>query len=236
MAFDYDLIVLQRLLVAHFDLDELKTLCFDVHVDFDELAGETKSAKARELVKHCYRHGLLDKLHEAGQRQRPGADWSAVIGHENDEELPDQWAEPLQRLYGLARAFNRNRHQPYSDRRTVEGDEIAFRMREVAPFVFDQFDVRAWLNSPNIGKRLAAIKYLDWLQDFEYLDDLLKKLLSEGPFVQLHVLIAIDAMLDQIEERKIGLIRTAMTAYPITLADPSREFWKRRIIERLSSR
>jgi hypothetical protein len=102
--------------------------------------------------------------------------------------------------------------------------------------VFDQFDVRAWLNSPNIGKRLAAIKYLDWLQDVEYLDDLLKKLLSEGPFVQLHVLIAIDAMLDQIEERKIGLIRTAMTAYPITLADPSREFWKRRIIERLSSR
>jgi len=41
---------LHRLLVRHFDLEELRTLAFDLGVDFDDLRGEGKSAKARELI------------------------------------------------------------------------------------------------------------------------------------------------------------------------------------------
>jgi len=34
----------------HFDAEELRTLCADLCVDYDNLQGEGKAAKARELV------------------------------------------------------------------------------------------------------------------------------------------------------------------------------------------
>ena len=81
------LINVQRLLVKHFDLDGLRGLCFDLKVDYDDLAGETKSAKARELVKHYYRTGLLDDLYHTGKHLRPQADWQTVIEHGDADGL-----------------------------------------------------------------------------------------------------------------------------------------------------
>ena len=53
---------LRRLLVDCFDLEELRTLCFDLGVDFDSLRGEGKEAKTRELVMYFQRHSQLDRL------------------------------------------------------------------------------------------------------------------------------------------------------------------------------
>jgi hypothetical protein len=41
---------LRLILSLHFDLEEFRTLCFDLGIDFDNLRGEGKEAKARELV------------------------------------------------------------------------------------------------------------------------------------------------------------------------------------------
>lgn len=59
-------------LVNHFNLEELRTLCFDLGVDFDSLLGEGKEAKARELVAYFRRRRMLGHLLEAIRRARDG--------------------------------------------------------------------------------------------------------------------------------------------------------------------
>jgi DNA-binding NtrC family response regulator len=51
---------LRRILNERFDLEEIKDLCFDLNIDFDDLPGAGK--KAREVVKYCRLHGRLAEL------------------------------------------------------------------------------------------------------------------------------------------------------------------------------
>ena len=53
---------IRQILVERMDLEELRTLCQDLHVDYDSLRGEGKTGKARELVSHMKRHGQLAEL------------------------------------------------------------------------------------------------------------------------------------------------------------------------------
>ena len=52
-------------IVQGFNLDELKSLCFELGIIFDNLAGDTLDAKARELVAYSQRRGELAKLFAA---------------------------------------------------------------------------------------------------------------------------------------------------------------------------
>jgi hypothetical protein len=61
---------LRRFLVERFDLEELRTLCFDLGVDYDGLRGEGKEAKARELIAYMQRRGQLVGLIAAIRRER----------------------------------------------------------------------------------------------------------------------------------------------------------------------
>ncbi|MCB0078748.1 MAG: hypothetical protein KDD73_15155 [Anaerolineales bacterium] len=54
-----------------FNLDELRTLCFDLAIPYENLAGSTLSAKARELVTYCERHHRTDDLVALLREQRP---------------------------------------------------------------------------------------------------------------------------------------------------------------------
>lgn len=60
----------------HFGEDDLKTLCFDLDVDYENLAGETKSSKARELILELERQGRLPELVERCKRARPNVLWT----------------------------------------------------------------------------------------------------------------------------------------------------------------
>ena len=53
---------LHQFIVAHYSLDELRTLCFDLDANYDDLAGEALSGKARELILRLHRERSLDKL------------------------------------------------------------------------------------------------------------------------------------------------------------------------------
>ena len=53
---------LHQFLVDHFSLEELKTLCFNLGVEFEDLGGEGRSDKARELVKAMQRRTRLEHL------------------------------------------------------------------------------------------------------------------------------------------------------------------------------
>ncbi len=60
-------------LSRHYTLDGLKTLCFNLFVDYDNLSGDAKNAKGRELILHLERAGRLGDLEAALGRQQPRA-------------------------------------------------------------------------------------------------------------------------------------------------------------------
>jgi len=83
------LALLRRNIESYFNLEELKTLCFDLGVNYDNLAGETLSGKSRELVNYCQRHNLLPDLLALCQESRPEVDWRQGI-----DELGDTAVTP----------------------------------------------------------------------------------------------------------------------------------------------
>jgi hypothetical protein len=66
---------LRKTLSTHFNESELQTLCFDLSIDYENLEGNTKDEKARELVIYCQRNGLLPKLLLQCQQVRPNVVW-----------------------------------------------------------------------------------------------------------------------------------------------------------------
>jgi hypothetical protein len=57
-----DLVALRKFIVTRYNLEEIRTLCSDLGVDYDDLGGEGKEAKARELVAYLKRRSKLDDL------------------------------------------------------------------------------------------------------------------------------------------------------------------------------
>jgi len=71
-----DLTRLRQLLTAHFSLEELRTLCFDLEgVEYDDLGGEGRANKARELVAYLDRRGRISELIAICSQRRPNVDW-----------------------------------------------------------------------------------------------------------------------------------------------------------------
>lgn len=60
---------------SHFNLSELRTLCFALEVDYEHLAGENKLDKIRELILYLTRHGLFSELLPLLQSLRPSVVW-----------------------------------------------------------------------------------------------------------------------------------------------------------------
>jgi tetratricopeptide (TPR) repeat protein len=59
----------------HFNLDEIQLLCFDLGIDYEHLAGETKPKKIHELILMVVRNGLLPDLLELLVEERPNVPW-----------------------------------------------------------------------------------------------------------------------------------------------------------------
>ena len=53
----FDQRVIHQLLVDHFNESELKDLCFQLQIDYENLAGSAKPDKARELIAYFDRRG-----------------------------------------------------------------------------------------------------------------------------------------------------------------------------------
>lgn len=63
---------LRQALDDHFGAGDLRDLAFDLAIEYDDLPGETRKHKARELVVYCYRRGRLEELKRAILVRRPG--------------------------------------------------------------------------------------------------------------------------------------------------------------------
>jgi hypothetical protein len=66
---------LRQLLSTYFDEGELRTLCFDLDIEYDDLPGVGRSNKVRELVGYLERHSRIYDLLEVGKRLRPDVLW-----------------------------------------------------------------------------------------------------------------------------------------------------------------
>lgn len=67
---------LREQLIAHFDDEELRTLCFDLNVDYDSLPALGKAGKTRELVATLDRANRLQELVELCAGLRPNVPWA----------------------------------------------------------------------------------------------------------------------------------------------------------------
>jgi nucleoside phosphorylase len=63
---------LRVLIASSYDMGELKTLCFDLDVDWDELIGNTKTEKIVSLYLYCKRKGKLQDLIDTVDRDTNG--------------------------------------------------------------------------------------------------------------------------------------------------------------------
>jgi hypothetical protein len=66
---------LRQVLDGRFGVGELRTFCFDLGIDYDDLPGESKADKARELVSYVERHDRLSDLVALGKTRRPDISW-----------------------------------------------------------------------------------------------------------------------------------------------------------------
>lgn len=71
-----------RLIVTnYFSLEDLRTLCFDLDIRYDDLRGEGHSAKARELVLYLSHRGRLEELVVYIRRERPHLALDSILDH-----------------------------------------------------------------------------------------------------------------------------------------------------------
>ncbi|RMG99071.1 MAG: hypothetical protein D6706_06130 [Chloroflexi bacterium] len=69
------LATLRRNLETYFNLEEIKTLCFDLGINYENLPGSTLASKTRELVDYAQRYGRLSDLITLCQRERDAVNW-----------------------------------------------------------------------------------------------------------------------------------------------------------------
>lgn len=82
-----DKVLLRKNLTNFFNQSDLRTLCFDLGIEYEDLPGTTRTDKARELIEFCIRnlqiHGLLLYCRE----KRPRVAWQNIFpGHIVDDQ------------------------------------------------------------------------------------------------------------------------------------------------------
>ena len=92
-----DLSQLRQLLSVYFNESEIRTLTFDLGLDYEMLAGPTKGDKVRELVMQLWRSGRLPELVELGRELRPNVAWPELLPEAARPAPAARAAEPMQR-------------------------------------------------------------------------------------------------------------------------------------------
>lgn len=78
-------------LSAYFNLEDLKTLCFRLDVDYDHLGGEGQIGKARELIRYLQKRGRLNELQTVLASERP-AHYKQQLGNPQTAEISTKLA------------------------------------------------------------------------------------------------------------------------------------------------
>ncbi|WP_420630716.1 NACHT domain-containing protein [Candidatus Leptofilum sp.] len=109
-----------QLLEQHFDLSDLYDLCFKLSIDFENLNGQNKRDKAREIVSYCQRHDLLQELRTSLAELRPKIAWpEADTPSSTDKSYKATWRDGVEKYYkslfvqvGFVRILGRMESEP----------------------------------------------------------------------------------------------------------------------------
>lgn len=86
---------LRQQLTDAFSDEELRTLCFDVGIDYASLPGDGKAAKARELVALVQRTGRLTELLAQAKAHRPHLEWALPVHPTEGSLVVVNFSHPL---------------------------------------------------------------------------------------------------------------------------------------------
>lgn len=79
----------------HFNLEELRALCYDLAIDYENVRGDTKEAKALALVAYCARQGRLEQLLTVCQEKRPFLTWTLDQLTQPTDQISQQYRRHL---------------------------------------------------------------------------------------------------------------------------------------------
>ncbi len=77
-------VALQKVLYSNFTLDELRQLCFELRIKYEDFEGRTMQAFSRELVEFCRRDGLTEVLVTAVKHFRPTIKLKDIYKNQNN--------------------------------------------------------------------------------------------------------------------------------------------------------
>ena len=89
------LVSLRQNLYTRLSEEELRSLCFDLGVDYENLGGESKAAHARNLISYFERRERLDELAAACRNSFPDLPWDSLL--EGEKQINFMPSVPLQR-------------------------------------------------------------------------------------------------------------------------------------------
>lgn len=70
---------LRDLFAGLFNKTDLRSLCMELDLDYEDIPGSTRTEKIQELIAQMNRHGRIEELLKEAKQMRPSADWSVVI-------------------------------------------------------------------------------------------------------------------------------------------------------------
>lgn len=83
------------LMVTHFSLAELQSLCFDLGFSHEELASRTLGETAEALIGYCQRRNLLASLWQRCRQLRPQVEWPDLEALLNEKQQFPQLSSPI---------------------------------------------------------------------------------------------------------------------------------------------
>lgn len=192
--------VLYDRIAQHFSLDELRELAFQLDVDFDELGGNNKNSKIKELISYMERRNQELELISFLKKSRPSFEWEMFLPTEEPRNDDSQFHNTNNDLLEEKDSF--------SEQRAFESDLSSVRLElSLQPHI-------------QVGSFLRKIN--EQLLDFEFLYSVLSLLYIFDPdsaLIRLRMLYKVDGvLLDQPNLQINSVLRLLLPATDFYLA------------------
>lgn len=152
---------LRQLIERHFNTEELRTLCFDLEIDYESLGGEGKQGKIRELINYAKRADRLDELHQYLKSERADVSWPGFTDSKNQEKKAEYNREQDENPVRVA-VWN-------ALHSTLWTKKTFLNSHKTKPPLIEKFSVRLWaefINKPIDSRPKEADLILQEIRDF----------------------------------------------------------------------
>ncbi|MCP5096098.1 MAG: SAVED domain-containing protein [Chloroflexi bacterium] len=126
-----NLLALVQNIETGFNDSDLRDLCFQLGIEYENIAGQTRRDKIRELVLHTQRHSTLDTLTTTAAILRPRMVWQTVAHTQGKTPIVSKLDMAV--VIDIARPAAGNAAQ-YLDTRGIDANFLLFRHVQLGTF------------------------------------------------------------------------------------------------------